>query len=280
LLSKDAETIRHGTKKDHSVKFLICLKGDSEQHPFLPRIMELGAGIELQSYGMQGIVSETEWQKRVALHQEMIKDFQGDLAMHGPFIGMDYNHLDHLIDAAINKRMDMIYDTVRQLGARTVVLHTSFTTELERFSLEEQWFKKMAEFWQREILRWAGLGVTVVLENVVEKSPNTMVRLAEAVENPFFGLCLDIGHQNIAGGLTAGAWIERMGGRLRHVHLHDNNGKKDEHLPIGRGTIDFQPIFRALHRFAPEAALSLEVDSDIETKVNNLADVIERFGAR
>jgi sugar phosphate isomerase/epimerase len=31
-----------------------------------------------------------------------------------------------------------------------------------------------------------------------------------------------------------------------NVHLHDNNGVKDEHLPIGEGNIDFSNMFNKM----------------------------------
>ena len=50
---------------------MICLSGDPEQLPFLPEIAELGAGIELGSYGIYGIQSEQHWESRFTLHQSL-----------------------------------------------------------------------------------------------------------------------------------------------------------------------------------------------------------------
>jgi sugar phosphate isomerase/epimerase len=33
-----------------------------------------------------------------------------------------------------------------------------------------------------------------------------------------------------------------------HYHLHDNEGKDDSHLALGRGTIDFQPVIKAVRK--------------------------------
>ena len=37
-----------------------------------------------------------------------------------------------------------------------------------------------------------------------------------------------------------------MGSKLFEVHLHDNNGKEDQHLPIGFGNLEWISIIRAL----------------------------------
>jgi sugar phosphate isomerase/epimerase len=37
--------------------------------------------------------------------------------------------------------------------------------------------------------------------------------------------------------------------RIIHVHLHDNHGKKDEHLSLGKGNIDWKKVLRKLQNF-------------------------------
>ena len=33
-----------------------------------------------------------------------------------------------------------------------------------------------------------------------------------------------------------------------HYHLHDNDGKEDSHLALGKGTIDFEPVMKAVRK--------------------------------
>ncbi len=100
--------------------FMICLNGDPQHLDLVHELHALGLGVELQSYGLIGIKSEAEWSKRLACHVEFLKHFRGPLAVHGPFIGMDFSPLDHVIGEAINRRMDMIYDVVRTLRIGTL----------------------------------------------------------------------------------------------------------------------------------------------------------------
>jgi sugar phosphate isomerase/epimerase len=39
-------------------------------------------------------------------------------------------------------------------------------------------------------------------------------------------------------------WLEALGERLFEMHIHDNRGKYDEHLPVGDGNIRYEEIFR------------------------------------
>ena len=57
------------------------------------------------------------------------------------------------------------------------------------------------------------------------------------------GLALDVGHAHLNSCLT-----EFLNEKVAHFHLHDNNGNEDSHLPIGKGTIPFNPIMKAVER--------------------------------
>ncbi len=103
------------------MNLMICMNGEPEQLPFLPEIAELGAGIELGSYGMVGVRSEQDWAERFTLHQMVRARFGGRLALHGPFIGMEYAHLDYLIREVVNRRLDMTFEVAVKLKYRSIL---------------------------------------------------------------------------------------------------------------------------------------------------------------
>jgi hypothetical protein len=61
------------------MNLMISMRGEPEQLPFLPQIAAVGAGIELESYGMVGVQSERDWETRFTLHQAVRAQFQGTL---------------------------------------------------------------------------------------------------------------------------------------------------------------------------------------------------------
>lgn len=261
------------------MNLMMCMRGELEELAFLPDIAELGAGIELHSYGMVGIRSERDWEARFALHKAICSQFDGAIAIHGPFIGMEYTHIDHLIRDVVVRRLDMTFDVAVTLESSRVVLHSGYNVENDLFSLGDVWLARSIEFWQREIHRWADAGIVIVLENDIDKSPDLLVQLANQVNSPFLGLCLDIGHQHVFSELSALEWVRRMGDKLLHVHLHDNDGTGDNHWSIGQGTIDFDPFYDAIERQVPEATMSLEVESIMEVKMRDLSQLAARFAA-
>jgi sugar phosphate isomerase/epimerase len=191
---------------------------------------------------------------------------------------MDYTHIDHLIRAVVQRRMDMTYDVAQKLKASRVILHAGYKRETELFQLQDSWLKQSIEFWQHEIRRWAEAGIEIVLENETEQSPDMLVRLVDAVDHPCLGLCLDVGHQHAFSDLGALEWVRRMGQHLFHVHLHDNDRSGDRHWSLGRGTIDFEPFYVALQHQVPQATISLEVEDRMEVKMGDLRKLVTRFG--
>lgn len=260
------------------MNLMICMRGNQEDLPFLPEIAEIG-GIELQSYGMVGIQSEQEWNTRFALHKEVRSQFQGMIAIHGPFIGIEYAHRDHMIREVVNRRLDMIFDVALKLKATRVILHSGFKTEIDLFNLHEVWLGKNVGFWRQEIRRWADAGIMIVIENTVEKTPDLLIQLAFEVGSPFLKLCMDIGHHHLFSEQDASEWVRRMGNQLFHIHLHDNDRTGDKHWSIGRGTIDFESFYGALMQYTPHVTISLEIDGKIEERMADFRKLAAYFAS-
>jgi len=257
--------------------FLVCAHGEPGEEKFLPYVKDCVDGIEIQNYDRRGVLSATDWATVLQQHKNLVPLLTGRLAVHGPFAGIDYSYKDHLLRDAVRKRMDLTYDMVCLLKPDTLVLHSGCSELAVKFSLTDAWFKPTLEFWQQEIERYAKAGVRVVLENVVEQSPDLLIELVDRVGSDWLGLCFDIGHATLCSKLTPAQWVERMVKRLKHIHLHDNNGVTDEHLPIGRGSISFDPFFEALNKWAPDATVSLEIIAEPEIVVANAVEVIRRY---
>jgi len=119
--------------------------------------------------------------------------------------------------------------------------------------------------WQVESLNGilqvaADLGVRIMYEPVTGSwdTPENISRVLDAL--PELLLHLDIGHCNLHG-RSPGAMIRQFSDRLEHVHLHDNNGAADLHLPPGTGNIDWLDTFAALKEIAYAKTITLEIFS-------------------
>jgi sugar phosphate isomerase/epimerase len=80
---------------------------------------------------------------------------------------------------------------------------------------------------------------------------------------PDVGFHLDIGHANLHLGKgepnRTARLLEAFAGRLSHVHVSDNRGSEDLHLPLGAGTIDWKKSIRLLKDAGWDSTVTLEV---------------------
>jgi sugar phosphate isomerase/epimerase len=66
--------------------------------------------------------------------------------------------------------------------------------------------------------------------------------------DPATAMTFDTGHARLAGfsATESASFLDRHRDRVSHVHLSDNRGSGDEHLPVGLGTIDFETVLAPL----------------------------------
>jgi len=108
------------------------------------------------------------------------------------------------------------------------------------------------------ILHAKHVGVTICVENTTSEMGDPAYLRAFVDETRLTGLRFnfDIGHAHLADG-PEDERLEKSFAPLRElvvgVHLHDNHGEKDEHLPPYDGTIDWEKAIPLL-KTAPEAA--------------------------
>ena len=75
-------------------------------------------------------------------------------------------------------------------------------------------------------------------------SADDLIPIAEAL-SPMAGICLDTGHAHIMGE-DIPAFIEKTEKYLIGLHIADNNGREDQHLLPGFGTIEWESVMKAL----------------------------------
>jgi sugar phosphate isomerase/epimerase len=110
--------------------------------------------------------------------------------------------------------------------------------------------------------RAAKLGMTLALENVllpqeVVYTAGELARLVLQVDHPSVRATFDAGHAHRRG-LDPAACIRELSQLMCHVHLNDNDGTCDLHLPPGEGMIDFVSIFRAMEESGYSGAVVAE----------------------
>jgi len=103
------------------------------------------------------------------------------------------------------------------------------------------------------------VNVTVAVEVLGTglSSAATLVRLLEEdLDLGPTGICLDLGHAHLRGDVVD--TIETVSGHVVLTHLHDNAGRRDDHLVPGQGTIDWDATVMALQKLGYDDVLIFE----------------------
>ena len=105
-----------------------------------------------------------------------------------------------------------------------------------------------------ELLRdWAlSSGTILAVENLIrdEEPWSDVGRVAELARSIGAGVCLDVGHANYARqGIPAAAEHLLRHGLLVSMHLHDNDGSADQHLPPFTGAVEWRRLFAVLKSY-------------------------------
>lgn len=130
----------------------------------------------------------------------------------------------------IKNRVDMSC----ALGGSVIVVHTpSMNAARSAWSQLRRSLDELQEYCTARSVRIA-----------VENRPNDkfigMRELFSEYGPQFLGLCYDSGHGNIGGmGLQH---LDSVKERLVSIHLHDNDGKTDQHRPVFTGTVDWERL--------------------------------------
>lgn len=92
-------------------------------------------------------------------------------------------------------------------------------------------------------------------------SPQSFNEHLDAVNDPYFVACLDIGHAEMKGlNTSAVEMIEKLDNRLLALHIHDNDKWHDSHQIPFSMDVDFVPIVKALKKINYSGYFTLESD--------------------
>ena len=129
------------------------------------------------------------------------------LWLHAPFAELAPCAIDPLVRDAALHRFRQTIETARALGVTRLVVHGGFIP-LVYFP---EWFVEQSVLFWRELLADVPESMVLAVENVMEPGPEMLVQIAEQVNDPRLGLCLDVGHANASTSKTPPlAWIAPM----------------------------------------------------------------------
>jgi sugar phosphate isomerase/epimerase len=237
--------------------------------PLLPLLEEVKAIAELRfdylELAMDPPYSDTKSIKKQKREiQESLKRYDLELVCHLPAFLSTADLTERIRQASVEETLTSL-EVAAEMEPLKVVLHPSYMMGLWMF-VPELARAHALESLTIIVEKAHALGLCVCLENMFPRT-QWLIHPEEFVDIlakfPTVNLLLDIGHAHIGdvGGKKCLRFIEMFPGRIGHLHVSDNFGKEDQHLPIGVGIIDFPKVVKALKRVGYNDTITLEVFS-------------------
>ena len=206
--------------------------------------------------------------------------------VHLPFMWLDCASINETIRQASVECIRQVLKIIKPIYAETYVLHLWGNTTIQIMNAME--ISRHKEQVMQAILTQADHSIkelkkliyplNLCVENLEAPSFDFVVPL---IEKHNVSVCLDVGHLAYQGGGEIG-FLDRLGDRMREVHLHDALHKTSEgnivdtkdHLALGEGQIDYRAFMQKLIEVGFDEIVILENNSqyDLERSIARVND--------
>ena len=239
-----------------SSEFNLCYRGNLDINEYVRKgltfFKELGFDCaNLPTYWLS--LDNGEWKEQA--EQILIDSESIGIAfdsVHLPFLSGGVSQSKDFMKV-FNQRMYASIDAAKMLGVKYAVLHPNTATLSPQKYKEEREHKKVVEHIAPYVDYANKIGVVLLIENMRTaadvpnghrycQSPNELCAVADELG---IDVCWDFGHANISGVKQSEA-LTYIGKRLKHIHVNDNLGIKDDHLLPFMGNVDWRDAMHGL----------------------------------
>ncbi|MCK4442998.1 MAG: sugar phosphate isomerase/epimerase [Thermoplasmata archaeon] len=179
----------------------------------------------------------------------LMPSYDLQLSLHAPFSDINIGSFNAKIrEEAVRQVVEAIH-VAADLGMKTVTVHPGF---LSPISFPDP--QKVIEITKESVRHIdsivQGLPIKVGIENMPDMIVTTCRKAKDVlyvIEGTDIGLCFDVGHAHTTGQTEN---FYELKDKFVNVHLHDNDGRSDSHMPLGGGTVDFDSVLRELSDYS------------------------------
>ncbi|EKD23011.1 MAG: xylose isomerase protein, partial [uncultured bacterium] len=195
--------------------------------------------------------------------------------VHAQYLNGSLNDLNDKIREETIKLIYQSIDNAKKINAKIVTIHPALEPYGLRLKIREQLeldsYKKIAAYAKSK-------NIKIGLENEAQTcfwfpdracQFDLLDQTIRAVDQPNFGLTLDIGHSSVSGQSCLRA-LTKFNKKIFHIHAHDNLGAPEKNLAIfnrpdphkapGEGKVDWQAVVKTLKQIKYNNYFELECE--------------------
>lgn len=162
--------------------------------------------------------------------------------IHLPFMDLSLAGFDPWIREISLKRLFQAMEIASLFSPKLCVFHSGYHPDYHREERESWRRIFIEESLPRIFERARDLNLDLSLENTFEPDPEFLLPVFEAFSGSL-SWCFDPAHARVFSEKDELTWLHSLYNYLKEIHCHDNRGKWDEHLALGKGVIQFREIF-------------------------------------
>ena len=194
--------------------------------------------------------------------KDALAEFRMGMVCHMPTFVYTADLTESIRQSSLTEML-LSLDVAATLNPAKIVLHPSYIGGLSAFEIQKT--KQIAMQSLTAIVDHADqLGLCLCIENMFPRyngfvEPKDFIEIFQ--QFPQLRFTLDVGHANIGdqGENRVQGFIKLFSERLFHLHVSDNFGKEDNHLPVGSASINFENIIKLLKKFDYKSTITHEV---------------------
>ncbi|MBS3815358.1 MAG: sugar phosphate isomerase/epimerase [Hadesarchaea archaeon] len=200
-----------------------------------------------------------QYEDKISELKSTIKNLDLKVRIHGRFWDLNpISQYPQIREIALNRTLESI-EVCEELNGDVVTIHPGrcwFRENQELFrEYKENYHEYIREIEEKAREKGIMIGVETGAQEIdLPHGTEEYNEILDKFKN--VGITLDVGHAFIATqtgeennpekGVVE--LIEELNGGLINVHLHDNFGQNDQHLPLKEGKINFNTILKALDK--------------------------------
>ena len=230
-------------------------------------LFEADRDIEIQDF-VTFTALATDRDALVAKAKEALDGHKGRVGIHGPFEGLDMDNKDPELQPMITQRFIVALEAADAIGARQMVMHSPYdrwyaNNLFAKPNYAQDKLDLIHIILEPVVARAQELGVTLVIENIMDVDPATRRMMVDSFESDAIALSIDTGHAHLARRMSDAPpvdyFVRDADEQLKHVHIQDLDGHADRHWAPGEGEIEWEAVFRALGENDGDPHLVLEL---------------------
>ena len=233
------------------------------------------------------VVAERFWDLPDAGGEARWRELKELVAGHGfrPTVHASYLELNlaslnpHLREAAVRQTLRCL-ELAAYLEAEFLVVHAGNLNRNYSATLLPEARSCLHESLATLAAEAEASGVAVVVENGWNGENHPLITngadhaaVVEKVGSTSVQALFDVGHAHTFG-VDLAEHLQRLRPLLAGIHLHDNGGGRDEHLPLGNGTVGRDAILRCFEAGVP-VILEMNALADIDASIAYLEAALE-----